>query len=99
MDITVTPWSASAAFPLLTTLTLVPLAAMIAILFSRSSTVALRFGFAGASLTLLLSVYLLTVFDSATPGIHLVEHVHFAGLSYRVGVDGTNILFIPLTAF
>jgi len=98
MDITVTPWSASAAFPLLTMLTLVPLAAMVAILFSRSSTIALRFGFAGASLTLLLSIYLLTVFDSATPGIHLVEQAHFAGLSYSVGVDGTNILFIPLTA-
>jgi NADH-quinone oxidoreductase subunit M len=98
MDITVTPWSASAAFPLLTTLTLVPLTAMIAILFSRSSKVALRFGFAGASLTVLLSLYLLAVFDSASPGIHLVEQASFAGLSYRVGVDGTNILFIPLTA-
>jgi NADH-quinone oxidoreductase subunit M len=98
MDITVTPWSASAAFPLLTMLTLIPLATMIAILFSRSSTVALRFGFAGALLTVLLSVYLLTVFDSNSPGIHLAEQVHFAGLSYSVGVDGTSILFIPLTA-
>ncbi len=98
MDITVTPWPESAAFPLLTTLTLVPLASMIAILLSRSSAVALRFGFAGALSTVLLSVYLLTVFDSASPGIHLVEQVNFAGLSYRVGVDGTNILFIPLTA-
>jgi NADH-quinone oxidoreductase subunit M len=58
----------------------------------------LLFGFAGALLTLLLSLYLLTVFDSGLPGIHLVEQLHFAGLSYRVGVDGTNILFIPLTA-
>lgn len=98
MDIAVTPWSESAAFPLLTTLTLVPLATMIAILFSRSSTVALRFGFAGAVLTALLSVYLLTVFESSSPGIHLVEQLSFAGLSYRVGVDGANILFIPLTA-
>ncbi|MGZ8184408.1 MAG: complex I subunit 4 family protein [Methylobacter sp.] len=98
MDITVTPWSESAAFPLLTTLTLVPLAAVIAILFSRSAAVALRFGFAGALLTVLLSLYLLTVFDSASPGLHLVEQVNFAGLSYRVGVDGANILFIPLTA-
>ncbi|WP_432742795.1 NADH-quinone oxidoreductase subunit M [Methylobacter sp. G7] len=98
MDITVTPWSESVAFPLLTTLTLVPLLAMIAILFSRSPRVALRFGFAGALLTVLLSLYLLTVFDSSLPGIHLVEQLHFAGLSYRVGVDGTNILFIPLTA-
>lgn len=98
MDITVTPWSESAAFPLLTVLTLVPLAATIAILFSPSSKVALRFGFTGAALTLLLSIYLLFVFDSALPGIHLVEDVRVAGLSYRVGVDGTNVLFIPLTA-
>ncbi len=98
MDITVTPWFDSATFPLLTTLTLVPLATMLAILYSRSSSIALRFGFAGASLTLLLSVYLLTVFDAGTSGIHLVEEAHFFWLSYRVGVDGANILFIPLTA-
>ena len=98
MDITVTPWSESAAFPLLTTMTLVPLAAMIAIWISRSAKLALYFGFAGALLTLALSVYLLAIFDAGHSGIHLVEEVHFAGLSYRVGVDGTNILFIPLTA-
>lgn len=98
MDITVTPWSESAAFPLLTTLTLVPLAAMIAILFSRSSAVALRFGYAGAMLTVLLSFYLLSVFDSNSPGIHLFEQVRFTGLSYSVGVDGTSVLFIPLAA-
>ena len=98
MDINVTPWSESAAFPLLTTLTLVPLVAMLAILLSPSSKLALRFGFAGTLLSVALSIYLLAIFDAAQPGIHLVEQVDFAGLSYRVGVDGTNILFIPLTA-
>ena len=34
-------WSESIAFPLLTTLTLVPLAAMFAVLFSRSTVVAI----------------------------------------------------------
>ena len=96
MDTPVTLWSESAAFPLLTTLTLVPLAAMAAILYARSTRVALRFGFAGTLLTLLLSIYLLAIFDSGNPGIHLVEQAHFAGLSYSVGVDGANILFIPL---
>ncbi len=91
-------WSEAAAFPLLTTLTLTPFVAMIAILYSRSSVTALRFGFAGASLTVVLSVYLLIVFDAGNPGVHLVEQLHFAGLSYSVGVDGSNILFIPLTA-
>ena len=98
MDITVTSWTESAAFPLLSTLTFVPLAAMIAILCSRSPAVALRFGFAGALLTVFLSFYLLSIFDSNSPGIHLAEQVRFAGLSYIVGVDGTSILFIPLAA-
>jgi NADH-quinone oxidoreductase subunit M len=94
----VTLWPESAAFPLLTTLTLIPLAAMAAILYTRSTTVALRFGFAGTSLTLLLSIYLLAVFDAGSPGIHLVEQADFAWFSYSVGVDGANILFFPLTA-
>ncbi|MGZ8946468.1 MAG: NADH:quinone oxidoreductase, partial [Methylococcaceae bacterium] len=98
MDTYVTLWPESAAFPLLTTLTFVPLAAMVAILCSRSATVAMRFGLSGTLLAVLLSIYLLVIFDSGNPGIHLVEQVHFAGLSYSVGVDGANILFIPLTA-
>ncbi len=98
MDFTVTPWSESAAFPLLSALTLIPLAAMVAILCSRSSTIALRFGFAGTLLTVLLSLYLLAIFDPGNPGIHLAEHLQFGWFSYTVGVDGANILFIPLTA-
>jgi len=98
MDTPITLWSETAAFPLLTTMTLVPLASMVAILCSHSSTIALRFGFAGTLLTAFLSIYLLAIFDSSKPGIHLVEQVHFAWFSYSVGVDGANILFIPLTA-
>jgi NADH-quinone oxidoreductase subunit M len=98
MDTAITLWSESAAFPLLTTLTLVPLVTMVAILCSRSSAIALRFGFSGALLTALLSIYLLAIFDSGNPGIHLAEQAHFAWFSYSVGVDGANILFIPLTA-
>ncbi len=98
MDTFMNFWPESAAFPLLTTMTLVPLAAMGAILYSRSPVVALRFGFSGTLLNILLSLYLLATFDSAHPGIQLVEQVQFAWLSYCAGVDGTNILFIPLTA-
>ncbi|MBA4141685.1 MAG: NADH-quinone oxidoreductase subunit M [Nitrosospira sp.] len=88
----------SIAFPLLTTLTFVPLAAMVAILFSPSAAVALRFGFAGTLLTVMLSIYLLVIFDADVPGIQLAEQVHNLGFTYSVGVDGANILFIPLTA-
>ena len=98
MDTTINYWSETAVFPLLTTLTLVPLASMIGILLSRSSTTALRFGFAGTLSTALLSVYLLSIFNSGNPSIQLVERLHLGWLTYTVGVDGANILFIPLTA-
>ncbi|WP_027158944.1 complex I subunit 4 family protein [Methylobacter luteus] len=98
MDINVTFWSESAAFPLLSTLTLVPLSAMAAAALSRSTVIALRFGFAGTVLNLLLSIYLLILYDAERAGIQLVEQVRLFGFSYSVGVDGMNVLFIPLTA-
>ncbi|MGR8940284.1 MAG: complex I subunit 4 family protein [Gammaproteobacteria bacterium] len=98
MHFSVNLWPEAAAFPVLTAMTLTPLAAMVGALSSRTLAAALRWGVAGTSLTLLLSMYLLAVFDSRTPGIHLVEHAQFAGMSYTVGVDGMNILFLLLTA-
>jgi len=94
----VTTWTEAAAFPLLSALTFVPFAATLAALFSRSAATALRYGFVGAGVTVLLSIYLLVVFDAGSPGIHLSEEWQFFWLHYHVGVDGTNILFIPLTA-
>ena len=91
-------WSESVAFPLLTTLTCVPLLSVMVIMRAPSSLMALRYGFCGALVTLCMSIYLLMVFNAGKPGMHLVEQVHFAGLSYTVGVDGANILFIPLLA-
>lgn len=99
MDIAnITLWSETAAFPLLTIMTLTPIVAMIAVLLSPSSTVALRFGFAGTLLTVLLSFYLLYVFDADLQGIQLFEQVQNISFTYTVGVDGASILFIPLTA-
>jgi NADH-quinone oxidoreductase subunit M len=97
MDINVTFWSESAAFPVLSALTFVPLAAMAAAALSRSTTVALRFGFAGTALNLLLSIYLLTLYDAGRAGVQLAEQAHLFGLSYSVGIDGMNVLFIPMT--
>lgn len=98
MEMNINHWTDSVGFPLLTALTLVPLAAMATILYARSPANVLRYGFIGTLLNLALSLYLLLVFDSNKPGIHLAEHFNFGGLSYRVGVDGTNVLFVPLTA-
>ncbi len=93
-----TLWSQTAAFPVLTTLTLIPLLAVVAILLSRSPKASLRFGFAGTLSNVALSVYLLSVFDPSAAGVQLMENVRLGWLSYSVGVDGMNILFIPLTA-
>jgi NADH-quinone oxidoreductase subunit M len=79
-------------------MTLLPLVIVMAVWRSPSAAIALRFGYAGTVLNVLLSIYLLLIFDSENAGIHLAEHLHFLGMSYAVGVDSTNILFIPLTA-
>ncbi|MEQ1530381.1 MAG: NADH-quinone oxidoreductase subunit M [Methylococcales bacterium] len=91
-------WSEITVFPLLSTMTLLPLLTMIAIGFTKTNAYTVRLAFIGASINVLLSIYLLAIFDADSPGIHLVEQHRFLGLSYCVGVDGTNILFIPLTA-
>lgn len=91
-------WPESTAFPLLTTLTLVPLVAMSAVLFSRSTIVAMSLGFAGTLFSLLLSFYLMSVFDPEKGGLQLVEQERLFDFTYySVGVDGLNILFISLT--
>ena len=98
MDTPMTYWFETLPFPILTTLTLVPLASMVAILLSKTLTTALRIGFVGTLITGLLSLYLLLIFNTDNSDIQLVEKAHFAWLSYCVGIDGANILFIPLTA-
>ena len=97
MDITVMLWSQSASLPILTLLTLLPLAAMIAILVADRPKLNVLFALLGILATGLLSSYLLLAYDPENTGIQLAEHVQFFGLSYYVGVDGANVLFIPLT--
>lgn len=97
-EIAVTYWYESAPFPVLSFLVIAPLTALIAIIFAKSARFTLLAGLAGTLVTIALSIYLLHVFDTGKPGIQLVEKLGFAGMSYSVGVDGANILFIPLTA-
>ncbi|CAN5296247.1 NADH-quinone oxidoreductase subunit M [soil metagenome] len=50
--------------------------------------------------TLALSILVVAQFDPSTPGFQfLEEHAWFAGLNYRMGVDGISVLFVLLTAF
>ncbi|MDD2761060.1 MAG: NADH:quinone oxidoreductase, partial [Methylomonas sp.] len=90
-------WPEATFFPLLSTLTALPLLTAFAVLLCRSRAF-YGWAFVGAIANMLLSLYLLRVFDSEAPGIHLAESLDLPGLSYRVGVDGTNILFVPLAS-
>ncbi|SDX11741.1 complex I subunit 4 family protein [Nitrosomonas communis] len=99
MDTTsITVWSDMVAFPLLTTLTIIPLATMIVVLLLPSPIIALRLGFLSVLVTLLLSGYLITVFDPGRQNVQLFEQFQNINFTYSVGVDGASILFIPLTA-
>jgi len=50
--------------------------------------------------TLALAIVLVASFDGANPGFQFVEDTPwFAGLHYRMGVDGVSVLFVLLTAF
>src|SRR3954469_22627762 len=50
--------------------------------------------------TLALSVLLVAQFNPGDPGFQFVEEIPwFAGLNYRMGVDGISVLFVLLTAF
>ncbi|MDR3474306.1 MAG: NADH-quinone oxidoreductase subunit M, partial [Devosia sp.] len=55
----------------------------------------------GVSLiTFALSVLVVASFDSSQAGFQLVEdHAWFAGIHYRLGVDGISVLFVLLTTF
>lgn len=91
-------WPEIAAFPLLTLLTLLPMLSSAAVLRSRTVPHALQAAFFGALLNVALSVYLLTSFDADNTNVQWFEQYHFFGMSYSVGLDGSNVLFIPLTA-
>ena len=50
--------------------------------------------------TLALSIVLVAQFDTNQPGFQFLEDAKwFAGLHYRMGVDGVSVLFVLLTAF
>ncbi len=86
-------------FPILSVLTLIPLITMVLVIITSHPGVALRLGIGGTILTLLVSIYMLNTFDTAqVVGLQFYEHYKVLGLTYSVGVDGTNILFVLVTS-
>lgn len=93
----ITFWSDVTTFPLLTMLTLIPLVTAIVVLLLPSSKMALHLGLTSAVTTALHAVYMIAIFDPDREGVQLFEYVQKFNLTYSVGIDGTNILFVALT--
>ncbi|MBM4208194.1 MAG: NADH-quinone oxidoreductase subunit M [Gammaproteobacteria bacterium] len=89
-------WSESVAFPVLTVMALTPLMGLAAVMFWSTAVPKIRIAVATAMLNAALSLYMLIRFNHDFTGMQFVEQVSFWGMSYSVGVDGLNILFLPL---
>lgn len=94
----ITFWPESAGFPVLGTMAALPALGMLAVLYARSQRVHRWLALSVAVINVLLSLYLLVRFDADEVGVQFAERLNTFGFSYSVGVDGLNILFIPLTA-
>ena len=93
---------------LLSLTTFAPLAGVAVILAARAlhgagektDTLAKWIALVTTLVTFGLSTLLTVQFDPKNPGFQFVEDVAwFAGLHYRMGVDGISVLFVLLTAF
>ena len=92
-------WSAQAAFPLLGTLQLLPLLAMVLMLTLRKWRGVSTLGLALLGLQLLLALELWRRFDPGQPGLQLAEQLSLIGpLQYHAAVDGLSLVFMLLTA-
>ncbi|MEW5687587.1 MAG: NADH-quinone oxidoreductase subunit M [Pseudomonadota bacterium] len=95
--------------PLLSLITYAPLVGVLGILALRlsaradeSKTVEASkwIAFVTTLATFALSILLVAQFNPNEPGFQFVEETPwFAGLAYRMGVDGISVLFVLLTAF
>jgi len=86
-------------FPLLSVLIAFPLLLCAVLLFVRNGRVATTLAICGASLEVLLAALLAIRFNFGTADIQFVERSgSLLGASWHLGVDGINLLFIPLTA-
>jgi NADH-quinone oxidoreductase subunit M len=91
---------------LLSIITFLPLvAAIILALFLRGDDAAAQknakwLALIATSATFILSLFVITGFDSASPDFQFVEERPWLlGLSYKMGVDGISVLFVMLTTF
>ncbi|WOC14919.1 NADH-quinone oxidoreductase subunit M [Pseudochrobactrum sp. MP213Fo] len=93
-------------WPILSTVTFLPLVGAFLILLIRDDSEAARRNIRNVALLTTLFVFALSLivwagFDNSNAGFQMVEkHAWFGeGISYHMGVDGISMLFVVLTAF
>jgi NADH-quinone oxidoreductase subunit M len=89
---------------MLTLIVFIPLVAALALLFvNKNETVAIRnISVGGAGVTFLISLALLSRFDSSVQGMQFTETLAWVPtlqINYQVGVDGISLWLVILTAF
>ncbi|MDP2786719.1 MAG: NADH-quinone oxidoreductase subunit M [Pseudomonadota bacterium] len=93
-------WNQHAAWPLLATLQLLPLAAAALLLKLGESATAAWLGRLIAGIELLLAIVLYRQFDAKNAAFQFAERLDLLGpLSYHAGADGVTVLFVLLGAF
>ena len=93
-------------WPILSTVTFLPLVGVLLILFIRDEGESARRNIRMIALwttvvTFVVSLFIWIGFDNADPGFQIVEKVDWlgTGISYQMGVDGISMLFVILTTF
>ncbi|MEM8795767.1 MAG: NADH-quinone oxidoreductase subunit M, partial [Pseudomonadota bacterium] len=94
------------SFPILSTVTFLPLIGVIMVLIVRGDDAIARQNIRFIALittvvTFLLSLGIWLNFDPSNPGFQMVEETAWLGnsIGYRMGVDGISMLFVILTTF
>ena len=94
------------AWPILTTVTFLPLVGAFLILLIKDEGKGARRNIRNVALlttvfTFAVSLLIWIDFDNATPGFQFVEKTEWldSGISYHMGVDGISMLFVILTTF
>ncbi|MBN9272309.1 MAG: NADH-quinone oxidoreductase subunit M, partial [Mesorhizobium sp.] len=93
-------------WPILSTVTFLPLVGVLLILFVRDESENARKNIRMIALwttiiTFVISLFIWTGFDNSQAGFQFVEKHGWldSGISYHMGVDGISMLFVILTTF
>ncbi|KAB2665227.1 NADH-quinone oxidoreductase subunit M [Brucella tritici] len=93
-------------WPILSTVTFLPLVGALLILLIKDDSEASRRNIRNVALLTTIFVFILSLvvwagFDNSNSGFQMVEQVDWmgGGISYHMGVDGISVLFVVLSAF